>query len=81
MLEFLSILQVPVTTVVLYAVPFIVALMVIVFIHELGHFLVARWCGVRVEAFSIGFGKEIVEAGMIATAPAGSCPGSRWAAM
>lgn len=59
MLEFLSILQVPVTTVVLYAVPFIVALMVIVFIHELGHFLVARWCGVRVEAFSIGFGKEI----------------------
>ena len=59
MLEFLSILQVPVTTVVLYAVPFLVALMVIVFIHELGHFLVARWCGVRVEAFSIGFGKEI----------------------
>jgi regulator of sigma E protease len=59
MLEFLSILQVPVTTAILYAVPFIVALMVIVFIHELGHFLVARWCGVAVEAFSIGFGKEI----------------------
>ena len=29
------------------------------FIHELGHFLVARWCGVKVKAFSIGFGKEI----------------------
>lgn len=60
MLEFLSILQVPVTTVVLYAVPFLVALMIIVFVHELGHFLVARWCGVTVEAFSIGFGREIV---------------------
>ena len=31
----------------------------VVFIHELGHFLVARWCGVKVKAFSIGFGKEI----------------------
>ena len=27
--------------------------------HELGHFLVARWCGVAVRTFSIGFGKEI----------------------
>jgi regulator of sigma E protease len=36
-----------------------VALTVIVFIHELGHFLVARWCGVDVESFSIGFGREI----------------------
>lgn len=59
MLEFLSVLQVPVTTLVLYAVPFLVALMVIVFIHELGHFMVARWCGVTVETFSIGFGREI----------------------
>ena len=59
MLEFLSILQVPFTTVILYAVPFLIALMIIVFIHELGHFMVARWCGVSVEAFSIGFGKEI----------------------
>jgi regulator of sigma E protease len=42
-----------------YLVPFIVALTIIVFIHELGHFLVARLCGVTVEAFSIGFGKEI----------------------
>ncbi len=31
----------------------------VVFIHELGHFLVARWAGVRVKAFSIGFGPEI----------------------
>ncbi|MBX4341021.1 site-2 protease family protein, partial [Mycobacterium tuberculosis] len=34
-------------------------LTLVVFIHELGHFLVARWCGVTVKAFSIGFGPEI----------------------
>ncbi len=31
----------------------------VVFFHELGHFVVARLCGVKVEAFSIGFGREI----------------------
>jgi regulator of sigma E protease len=40
-------------------VPFLFVLTVVVFIHELGHFLVARWCGVKVQAFSIGFGQEI----------------------
>lgn len=45
--------------VVLYTVPFLVVLTVIIFFHELGHFLVARWCGVKVDAFSIGFGREI----------------------
>jgi regulator of sigma E protease len=40
-------------------VPFLFVLTVVVFIHELGHFLVARWCGVKVKAFSIGFGQEI----------------------
>jgi len=59
-MDFLSILQLPATTLVVYALPFLVALTIIVFIHELGHFLVARWCGVTVEAFSIGFGKEII---------------------
>ena len=34
-------------------------LSVVIFIHELGHFLVARWCGVRVKTFSLGFGREI----------------------
>ncbi len=34
-------------------------LMLVVFIHELGHFLVGRWCGVQIQAFSIGFGKEL----------------------
>jgi regulator of sigma E protease len=43
-----------------YLVSFIAVLSVVVFVHELGHFLVARWCGVKVTAFSIGFGREIV---------------------
>lgn len=38
---------------------FLFVLTVVVFIHELGHFMVARWCGVDVKTFSIGFGKEI----------------------
>ncbi len=38
---------------------FLFVLTVVVFFHELGHFLVARWCGVGVKAFSIGFGREI----------------------
>lgn len=38
---------------------FLFVLTVVVFVHELGHFLVARWCGVNVKAFSIGFGREI----------------------
>ncbi len=38
---------------------FLVVLTVLVFFHELGHYGIARWCGVRVEVFSIGFGKEI----------------------
>jgi regulator of sigma E protease len=43
-----------------YLIPFLIVLTVVVFIHELGHFLVGRWCGVGVNAFSIGFGPEIV---------------------
>ena len=42
-----------------YIVPFLVVLTVVVFVHEMGHFLVGRWCGVGVTAFSIGFGPEI----------------------
>ncbi|MCB1507730.1 MAG: RIP metalloprotease RseP [Hyphomicrobiaceae bacterium] len=40
-------------------VPFLFVLTIIVFFHELGHFLVGRWCGVEVKTFSIGFGPEI----------------------
>ena len=43
-----------------YLIPFLIVLTVVVFIHELGHFLVGRWCGVGVNAFSIGFGPELV---------------------
>jgi regulator of sigma E protease len=42
-----------------YLVPFVFVLSIVVFFHELGHFLVARLCGVRVLVFSIGFGPEI----------------------
>jgi regulator of sigma E protease len=38
---------------------YIFLITVVVFFHELGHFAVARWCGVKVETFSIGFGREI----------------------
>src|SRR5207302_10702140 len=42
-----------------YAIPFLFVLTIVVFFHELGHFLIARWCGVRVLTFSIGFGPEL----------------------
>ena len=43
-----------------YVIPFVFVLSLVVFFHELGHFLVARRCGVRIMVFSIGFGPEIV---------------------
>ena len=43
-----------------YLIPFLFVLTIVVFFHELGHFLIARWCGVRVITFSIGFGPELV---------------------
>jgi regulator of sigma E protease len=42
-----------------WIIPFLFGLSVVVFFHELGHFLVARWCGVRVLTFSVGFGPEL----------------------
>lgn len=42
-----------------YMIPFLFVLTVLVFVHEWGHYQVARWCGVKVEVFSIGFGREI----------------------
>lgn len=42
-----------------FGLPFLAVLTALVFVHELGHYLVARWNGVRVEVFSIGFGPEI----------------------
>ena len=42
-----------------YLIPFLFVLTIVVFFHELGHFLVARWCGIKVLSFSLGFGPEI----------------------
>ncbi len=43
-----------------YIVPFVFVLSVVVFFHELGHFAVGRWCGVKVDVFSLGFGPELL---------------------
>jgi regulator of sigma E protease len=40
-------------------VPFLFVLTVVVFVHEMGHYLVGRWCGIGVRAFSVGFGPEL----------------------
>src|SRR5690606_33028104 len=40
-------------------IPFLFVLLVVVFIHEMGHYLVRRLCGIGVKAFSIGFGPEL----------------------
>ncbi|MGB0631548.1 MAG: RIP metalloprotease RseP [Alphaproteobacteria bacterium] len=52
MIEFVSLLW-------NFVLPFLVVLTVLVFVHELGHYLAARACGIRVEVFSVGFGREI----------------------
>lgn len=43
-----------------YLIPFLVVLTVIVFVHEMGHYLVARWNGVAIQTFSVGFGRELI---------------------
>jgi regulator of sigma E protease len=43
-----------------YVVPFLAVLTAIVFVHEMGHYLVARWNGVAIQTFSIGFGRELI---------------------
>src|SRR5881409_3451627 len=57
--DFLSGIHVLSTGVLGFAVPFLFVLTIVVFFHELGHFLVARWCGVKVLTFSLGFGPEL----------------------
>jgi regulator of sigma E protease len=41
-------------------IPFLFVLTVVVFVHEMGHYLVGRWCGIGAQAFSIGFGPELI---------------------
>ncbi|HEV7309143.1 RIP metalloprotease RseP [Ensifer sp.] len=43
-----------------YVIPFLLVLTLLVFVHEMGHYLVGRWSGIRILAFSIGFGPELV---------------------
>lgn len=43
-----------------YIVPFLLVLTLLVFVHEMGHYLVGRWSGIKIVAFSIGFGPELV---------------------
>ncbi len=41
-------------------IPFLFVLTIVVFVHEMGHYLVGRWCGIGVREFSVGFGPELV---------------------
>lgn len=41
-------------------VPFLFVLTIVVFVHEMGHYLVGRWCGIGVRAFAVGFGPELL---------------------
>src|SRR5205814_6860410 len=43
----------------LYVGVFLIVLTVLVFVHEFGHYAIARWNGVRIDVFSIGFGPEL----------------------
>ena len=42
-----------------YVAPFLLVLGIVVFFHEFGHFQVGRWCGVKADVFSLGFGPEV----------------------
>lgn len=59
-METLSTLPAPSISFFGYILPFLIVLTIVVFFHELGHFLVARWNKVKVEAFSVGFGPELI---------------------
>lgn len=58
-MNFLELFQTLGNNVWIYGGTFIIILSLLVFVHEWGHYIIARLCGVRVESFSIGFGKEI----------------------
>ena len=52
--------EIPVVgTVLTVVVPFLIVLGIVVFVHEFGHYIIGRWCGIRAEVFSIGFGKRL----------------------
>ncbi len=59
-MNFLEIFQMLGGNIWFYGGAFILVLSILVFVHEWGHYIVARMCGVKVETFSIGFGKELL---------------------
>ena len=48
-------------TILLYIVPFVLVLGIVVTVHELGHYLAAKWLGTKIDRFSIGFGHAIAK--------------------
>jgi len=59
-MEFVSgFLSAPLDFLTVYILPFVIVLSILVFVHEWGHYIIARACGVKIEKFSIGFGREI----------------------
>ena len=58
-MDLIALVSTPIWSFLSSAVPFLLVLTVIIFVHEYGHFQVARWCGVGVDTFAVGFGKEI----------------------
>jgi regulator of sigma E protease len=58
-MDFLNFAQTLSLNVWIYGGAFLLVLSLLVFVHEWGHYIVARMCGVRVEIFSVGFGKEL----------------------
>ncbi len=59
MTSIFDLIQLVLSNVWLFGGTFLLVLSILVFVHEWGHYIVARMCGVRVETFSIGFGKEL----------------------
>ena len=57
--SFVELMQLVASNIWIYGVVFLIILSILVFVHEWGHYIVARMCGVKVDTFSIGFGKEI----------------------
>ncbi len=59
MSSFVDMFQLILSNIWMFGGTFLLVLSILVFVHEWGHYIVARMCGVRVETFSIGFGKEL----------------------
>jgi len=59
-MEFITQIGIGGYSVVGYIIPFLIVLTIVVFFHELGHYSIARWNDVDVDAFAVGFGPEIV---------------------